>query len=300
VPVVGIDDATAIDAGLRFTCAIRADHSVWCWGEDPGSDAASALPFQVPGIDEATAVTAGGQFACVLRSSGQIGCWGNGQAGQLGNGVYENNSGVPTPQSVLGIDNAIAVSAGWGHACALLADRTVECWGANGDGASVYGSLGDGSSDLRRATPAPVSGLDNVKAIQVGGWTSCATRLDGTVWCWGYGEQGEMGDGNFSNSSVPTQVALIDDAGLLAVGDHAACVSRSDDSVWCWGHTNWIGQDNPGSEDPGKPRQGNKSTPRVVAALATARYCLLIDGRGQMWDWSFGTNPAPQRRPVGP
>lgn len=114
LPVIGIDDARAIAAGIRFSCAALADGSVWCWGEDPGSDDSSNVPFRVPGINDATAVSAGGAFACALRANGQIGCWGNGQVGQLGNGVYENNSGVPTPQTVLGIDDAIAVSAGWG------------------------------------------------------------------------------------------------------------------------------------------------------------------------------------------
>lgn len=300
VPVIGIDNARAIAAGIRFSCAALVDGTVWCWGEDPGSDGSSTVPVQVPGMNDATAITAGGAFACALRSNGQIGCWGNGQAGQLGNGVYENNSGVPTPQRVIGIDNAIAVSAGWGHACALLADRTVECWGANGDGASVYGSLGDGTSDVRRATPAPVVGLDNVASIATGGWSSCATRLDGTVWCWGYGQTGELGDGNFSNSSVPIQVALIDDAHLLALGDHNACVSRSDNSVWCWGDTSWAGQDNPGNETPGTPRQGNKSRPRVVTALVSDKPVWIIDSSGQTWWWGTGTNQAPELWPVGP
>jgi len=294
VPVVGIDDARAIAAGIRFACALRVDGTVWCWGEDPGSDSSSGVPWQVPGIDDATAITAGGAFACALRASGQIGCWGNGQLGQLGNGVFENNSGVPTPQRVLGIDDAIAVSAGWNHACAIRADFTVWCWGGNGDGATGYGQLGDGTLQ-NRASPVKVGGLPDAILIDAGGWTSCATVVGGATWCWGYGERGTLGDGNFTNSSVPVQVSGIDDAELLALGDFTACVSRTDESVWCWGDTSWSS-----GAPAGEPQEGNKTTPRSVAALANDHYCLLIDGRGQLWWWGSGSNQTPEPWPVGP
>ena len=296
-PVVGITNGRAIAAGIRFSCAALFDGSVWCWGEDPGSDGQSNVPVQVPGISDATSVTAGGAFACALRANRHVACWGNGQAGQLGNGVYENNSGVPTAQPVVGIDNAVAVTAGWGHACALLADRTVECWGANGDGASVYGSLGDGTSELRRATPAPVVGLDQVREVRGGGWSVCATRIDASVWCWGYGEKGTLGDGSMSNSSVPLQVSGIDNSQVLAVGDYTACVTRADDSVWCWGDTSWASAD---GGPAATPVEGNKPSTLVVSAFDYGRYGVLIDNHGQAWLWGSGTNQTPQRWPVGP
>ena len=296
LPVVGIDDAVAISAGIRFSCAVRVDGSVWCWGEDPGSDDFSAVPFQVPVIDDATSVSAGGAFACALRSGGQVACWGLGSIGQLGNGVFENNSGVATPQAVVGLDDATQISAGWNHACAVRSDRSLWCWGGNGDGATGYGQLGDGTFE-NRSTPVRVTGLDNVAEVQAGGWTTCATLRDGSAWCWGYGERGTLGDGSFANSAVPLQVPGIDDARLLALGDYTACISRADNSVWCWGDTSWQGSN---EEPPGTPRQGNKTRPATVVALANDRYCLLIDTRGQVWWWGTGTNQTPERWPVGP
>ncbi len=297
LPVVGIDDARAIAAGIRFSCAVRSDGSVWCWGEDPAFDPSTTMPRQVPGISDAKDVVAGGAFACALRANGQIACWGVGSVGQLGNGSFESNSGVPDPQAVIGIDDARQISAGWNHACAVRADRSLWCWGGNGDGVRLYGPLGDGTSDLRRSTPAPVPGLSDVAEVQAGGWSTCATLTDGSVWCWGYGERGTLGDGNSANSLVPLQVPGIDDARLLALGDYTGCVSRADESVWCWGDTSW------GSATGGPaltPVEGNKSQSLGVTALANDRSCLLIDTRGQAWWWGTGTNQAPQPWPVGP
>jgi alpha-tubulin suppressor-like RCC1 family protein len=294
VPVVGIDDARTIAAGIRFSCAVRADGTVWCWGEDPGQDPSTLLPRRVAGINDAQFVTAGGAFACALRETHQVVCWGNNALGQLGTGSF--SAGEATAQPVEGLSDAVEVNAGWNHACAIRFDRTLWCWGGNGDGATGYGQLGDGTLQ-NRASPVQVSLPADVISVAAGGWTTCATLVDDTVWCWGYGERGTLGDGNFSNSSVPVQVVGLDNVGLLALGDYTACASRDDDSVWCWGDTSW-GSSTGGPA--GTPVEGNKSSSIAVGALANDRYCLFIDGREQVWWWGTGTNQAPERWPVGP
>ena len=294
VPVVGINDAVAISSGIRFSCAIRGTGTVWCWGEDPGSDSSTSFPVQVPQLDDATALAAGGAFACALRQGGSVACWGNGQVGQLGNGVFENNSGVPTPQAVIGIDDAVAISAGWGHACALSSNGTIWCWGANGDGATAYGQLGDGTFEQRRATPAPVVGIDDAIAVEAGGWSTCAIRVDRSVWCWGYGERGTLGDGNATNSATPVRVSELDDAETVALGGWHACVSRNDRSVWCWGDIAWGGVG------------GDKTTPvegrRLIdaATLTTERNLIVLDRQGGLWQWGFGSSNVPEQMIVGP
>ncbi|MEP7379939.1 MAG: hypothetical protein ABI725_10315 [Chloroflexota bacterium] len=294
IPVVGIDDAVAISAGIRFSCAVRADGSVWCWGEYPAGDGASSLPVRVTGITDATAVTAGGAFACALRSSGQVACWGNNALGQLGQGSFDGQNHA-TPLNVVGIDDATQISAGWNHACAVRSDGSLWCWGGNGDGATGYGQLGDGTFE-NRSTPIRVVVLDHVFEVAAGGWSTCALTFDGETWCWGYGELGTLGDGYQTNSNVPVQPG-ISDARLVAVGRFAACVSRADQSVWCWGETSW------GSETGGPattPVEGNKSQPGAVSALTTNRNVLLIDSGGTVWLWGTGTNQTPERWPVGP
>ncbi len=295
VPVVGIDDARSVASGIRFSCAIRGAGTVWCWGEDPGSDASSNIPFQVPDISDATAITAGGAFACALRAGRDVACWGNGQAGQLGNGVYENNSGVPIPQAVVGIDSARAIASGWNHTCALLADRTIWCWGANGDGATAFGPLGDGSSEVRSSTPVQVADIDDAVAIAAGGWSTCAIRAGGDLWCWGHGERGTLGDGNAANSFTPVRVVGIDDARLITVDRWHACAQRSDGTTWCWGDVRW------GDLDPAldrlTPVEGRRTRDSVL--ISTGRNLLLVDPSGRLWQWGFGSVNVPEELPVG-
>ena len=68
--------------------------------------------------------------------------------------------------------------AGENHVCALLADRTVSCWGYN-----VHGELGDGST-INRGRPTPVPGLADVAQIALGVTHTCALLTSGAVLCW--------------------------------------------------------------------------------------------------------------------
>ena len=54
--------------------------------------------------------------------------------------------------------------------------------------------------------PVGVSGLDHVVAIAAGSYGGYALLRDGTVWAWGRGVDGELGDGSAASGAVPTQV----------------------------------------------------------------------------------------------
>src|SRR2546430_10538083 len=101
----------------------------------------SATPVTVTGITAATAVTGGGFHTCALLQDGSVRCWGQNDYGQLGNGTVSSAQvSNATPVEVIGITTATAVTAGGYHACALLQNGSVRCWGQND-----YGQLGDGA-----------------------------------------------------------------------------------------------------------------------------------------------------------
>jgi hypothetical protein len=86
----------------------------------------------------------------VLRSGG-VRCWGGGKHGELGTGATADRAA--TPVDVVGVRDAVAVTVGMWHSCALTRGGQVLCWGINGDG-----QLGDGGRD-DRMQPVAVVGL---------------------------------------------------------------------------------------------------------------------------------------------
>ena len=107
---------------------------------------------------------------------------------------------------------ADSVAAGGFHTCAALVDGTVLCWGSN-----LFGQLGFGSSATSRSTAVAVSGLTSAVEVAAGLFHSCARRSDGTVWCWGNGQAGQLGNGSTANRTTPVQVTGITTAVAITV-----------------------------------------------------------------------------------
>lgn len=215
VAVSGITNATQISSGADHACAVLRGGSVECWGDNNmgdlgnGTTTPSNVPVAVSGIAGATQVVAGVAESCALLANGAIDCWGWNTYGQLGDG----NAGGPSnaPVAVSGITNAVQVVLGNTHACALLADKSVECWGDNS-----LGQLGDGQTSAQQpysTTPVPVTGISNAAQIAAGGATSCAFLTTGSIECWGDNNSGQLGDGQTSaqqpNSTTPVAVSGI-------------------------------------------------------------------------------------------
>ena len=103
---------TAIAAGGRHTCALRADGTATCWGDDSaGRDGPPSGRFIA--IDS-------GQHACGVRSDGTATCW------EVSRYRYDS-SAVGYADAPDGTFTAIA--AAHGHACGLRGDGSIVCWG---------------------------------------------------------------------------------------------------------------------------------------------------------------------------
>lgn len=208
-PISDLNGVTAIAAGGNQTCALLSTHRVECWGTGGighGAPDYSYTPVEVTGITDAIAITAGESHSCALLSDHTIECWGGNTYGQLGDGTTATET---VPSSPVGdIMNAIAISAGENHTCALLSDHTVECWGDN-----QYDQLGLGyAGPAYNALPMPVSGLSGVTQISAGGYHTCAlipNASTGTIKCWGHNAAGELGNGTTDSTLVPVTVSAI-------------------------------------------------------------------------------------------
>lgn len=225
----------AVAPGNAHTCALRQDRSVMCWGDNvygqlgnaDGDLASRLVPDRVSGLGDAVELHSGAYFSCARRQNGEILCWGDNQNGQLGNGGGESNS--VTPVMVGSIANAQQLSVGYDHACALLADQTVACWGNN-----AQGQLGNGSNTNAPA-PVAVSGITNAVAVQAGTYASCAVIAGGSVRCWGENGNGQLGNGSTTGSNVPVNVSGLSGVTALAMGNAHVCALLAGGDVSCWG-----------------------------------------------------------------
>jgi alpha-tubulin suppressor-like RCC1 family protein len=142
------------------TCSLNIDHSVTCWGQNGDGELGMALdpdqgfsaqPVRFEGLSNATTVSSGWFGECATLADGTVDCWGDDDFGELGDGQTGSLSRSAVAAS--GIQNGVQVTTAGQSACALLADGTVRCWGAN-----EYGSLGNGTT-TDSSTPIGVQGL---------------------------------------------------------------------------------------------------------------------------------------------
>jgi alpha-tubulin suppressor-like RCC1 family protein len=177
----------------------------------------------VPGLAGVVDVAIGWRSVCALLADGTLRCWGSNEAGQLGNGSMMSSR---VPVMVSGISTATAINGvGYAAACALLADKTVRCWGIN-----ERGQLGNGTGRPSNV-PVPVPGIAEATGVAVGAESACAIVAGGRVKCWG----------ELVSSNTPVDIAAVEGAAALSVGKSHACAVLGDRSVRCWG-SNEYGQ----------------------------------------------------------
>ena len=212
--VPGVTGVTAMALSGHHTCVLLKDTTSRCWGMAEYGRLGNGVvapysqiptPQPVRGLKNAVGISSSrdGMFTCALRSDATVACWGWNAYGELGNWDNEKEQEA-TPYSVKAkwISGAKQIATSNNTACALLEDATVRCWGG-----SVYGEVGDGSTNVR-ARPVQVAGLRDVVELGGGETNFCARRKDGTVWCWGRSDFGQCGDGSVNRRQEPVEISF--------------------------------------------------------------------------------------------
>ncbi len=256
----GIGAASSF-AGGGHTCITTTSGGVRCWGDNAtgqlgdGTYDQRSSPVKVSNVSNAVQVASGGDHTCARVTNGDVYCWGDNSFGQIGSDP-ETVPNSATAIKVDGVTGATSIAAGSQHTCALLADKTVSCWG-NG----LWGALGVGDANGNSSfTPLAVTGLTDVTQIAAGMSHTCALRGSGSVACWGANDSGQLGLGTLDWMSLPTNVTGLSGVAQLAAGPTSTCAAMSDKTVRCWGD-NTFGQIGDGTDSP-------RLTPTTVSALS--------------------------------
>jgi hypothetical protein len=245
-PVLGIVDATRLAAGglshveagerLGYTCAVRVDASVSCWGDNreqklgrgPGFAASvvvtpdrvvDAGAFPLRGVVK---VAAGEHRACALDDTAHVFCWGQ---------------GVNVATRIPELDGALDVAVGEDHACAVAASGAVLCWGSN---VNLQSAAPEDADTCNRAgdcvtTPTPMRGVSGAVVLALGGRHSCALTTGGDVVCWGSNQYGQLGRGVANLEGEPGRAKLPSKVSAVAAGKAHTCAVGTDGAVYCWG-----------------------------------------------------------------
>ena len=212
--------------------------------------------------------------------------WGRNSDGQLGNGSTDDSA---TAVGVSGLAEISQVSAGYFHSLALTSGGYVWAWGDD-----EYGELGDGTTTNDTvALPVEVTGLPVITKVATGWGSSLALASDGTVWAWGEGEDGELGNGSTANSDKPVQVPGLTGVVQIAAGAFFDLALRSDGTVWAWGDNSFGELGNGGSANSAVPVQVT-SLSRVTQIAAGGSTAMVARTQGFITSlttvWAWGEN----------
>jgi alpha-tubulin suppressor-like RCC1 family protein len=235
----------SIDAGGSHTCGLTSDGTAYCWGSNnhgqlgDGTTTFSSVPVAVTGGHTFQVIVAGGfgpigfigGHTCALTTRGEAYCWGDNFRGQLGIGVQDLTA-HPVPAPVSGELTFAGLTAGLGqHTCGLTGTGAAHCWGENS-----FGALGN-TTGHDSPVPVPVSGGIVFDQVIAGGFIghTCGRTADGTAYCWGENERGQVGDGSTVDRLQPSPVAGGLSFTRLDAGFRHTCGHTTTGVLYCWG-----------------------------------------------------------------
>lgn len=194
---------------------------------------------------------------------------------------------------------AKTIAVGTDHSCTLTNDGNAWCWGRN-----RFGQLGDNSVSAKstRASYVNKPSLLNFTSIATSNSHTCARISDGSAWCWGDNNSGQLGDGTTTNSSGATHVAIdnsstyLTNVSAVSVGTNASCALKGDRTVWCWGDNSEGQLGDRTSDSSSFAVQVTKSdtTPlsNVTAISVGTDHACAVVSDGSAWCWGDNSDGA--------
>jgi alpha-tubulin suppressor-like RCC1 family protein len=290
-----------VDVNAYHVCGTKVDGTLWCWGQaDAGrlsvelAGAIQEIPLQVGSATNwAMGVPKANPVSYAITSTGEL--WSFGTSGwsnaELGLGPDTPITFVP-PSPVASTKAWSKVVGGFTAACGLKVDGTVWCWGN-----PLWGSLGLPEETAWDAPHTPVAITGTWKDIASGSASSCGIKLDGTLWCWGLGDSGQLGvgdlaqleydesgPGTLAHSWSHRQVGSDPTWTQVSARNNSVCGLRADSSAWCWGNS-YKGQAGQFDQNVLAPNYIGDNFTQLSAGGETS--CgVKIDGT--LWCWGDG------------
>ena len=264
---------------------------LWGWGDNASPNGGSlgdntsvtkSSPVQtIAGGTNWKQLARGYFHEAAIKTDGTLWMWGNNGNGQLG-----DNTGVAKSSPVQTIASGTIwrqVSCGQFCTAAIKTDGTLWTWGYNG-----FGQLGDNTVASKSSPVQTIAGGWIWKQVSCGLNITAAIKSDGTLWLWGYNQNGQTGDNTIVGKSSPVQtIAAGTPWKQVSCGHQHVGAIKTDGTLWMWGY-NYNGQigDNTVAHksSPVQTIAGGTNWKQVVADQLTS----AIKTDGTLWGWGIG------------
>jgi alpha-tubulin suppressor-like RCC1 family protein len=275
-------------AGREEVLMLRSDGALYGWGNNGYSQLDSGA--QSYGVHAAFAnipavahPASGWSTGCVVGTDHTVWCFGDNTDGECGDGTVVSpyvdavQTLVQRTPSPVGLA-ADQLSLGYYHSCSL-GGGVVSCWGTDTEfeaGVPSTGLADAGNTAVLLATPLATQ-PPSPTAIVAGGFHTCTLDgADGSVWCWGDDEYGQLGDGGTVNSATPIHAASTSGVAQISLGAAHTCARLPSGQLNCWGDNTY-----------GQTNKANMITDAIDVAAGANFTCAIRTG-GEVWCW--GTN----------
>lgn len=329
VPGVGVTWAVVAGGGSiapasDVTNAAGEVEAEWTLGSSAGQQSAVAVVVGLVAAEftatagatstPASAIAAGDFHTCAIYT-GSAYCWGLNDPGQLGTG---NRVGSSVPVQVVGGLSFASLDLGGRFSCGMTTTGNGYCWGRNN-----YGQLGTGyvAAGFVDGDSVPVASASSLvlNSLSAGNWPTCAVTTSAEGYCWGWGAEGERGDGTLGIESQPDPTLVLGGISwqMIRPGAYHTCGLATSGKAYCWG-LNGAGQlgTDAANQDCGGvpcasqplPVNTNLSFEDIVAAGVLRNiehscglvadgtaYCWGYNGSGQLGDGTNASRTTPTR-----
>lgn len=273
-----------IAPGYIHTLAVRADGTMWAWGNNSGNQLGDGTtnprynPIRVTAYTDWQAVAAGPYHSLARRSNGNLYGWGDNTSGQLGTSgstlpvLIDSNTDWQELAAAGTVGPTIPQSSSYSYA-----RRTAGSFKQMG--ASPSGSLS-------------AAALSNWVTLASGISHAAAIRADGTLWSWGSNTKGQLGDSSITTRSTPVQTGSANNWVQVAAGTAHSVGLQYNGTLWTWGDNSsgQLGTDQIPSYSASPVQIGSGQSWKAIAAGDYHTLALRSDGT----IWAFGNNSSGQ------
>lgn len=283
VQISTASDWKEVYAGVTHSFAIKTSGALWGWGYNAngrlgnGTTVSSSTPIQI-GTSTWKIVRAGNDHSVGIKSDGTLWAWGDNQDASIGDGTFVDKL-IPTQISTA--TNWKSISCNLSRTIALKEDGTLWVWGFN---SPALGVTGMGSNVTHITVPTQVGTDTDWEVTAAGNGYFLALKTNQTLWAWGGGANGKLGNGSTTSIFLPAQIGTATDWETVEADSFSSFGLKTDISLWAWGQ-NMFGNLGDGTQtDLLVPTQITTSSDwKGISTSVISTSAVKIDGSLSSW-----------------